>query len=64
MADETFSHACGLTGVIWSVANRYMSGIVCALGTPSRQAPFLIAILAWSVYHTVSAFKKQRSPVS
>ncbi len=35
-----------------------------ALVIALSDAPFLIAILAWSVYHTASAFKKQRSPVS
>jgi hypothetical protein len=35
-----------------------------ALVIALSDAPFLIAILAWSVYHTVGTFKKQRSPVS
>jgi hypothetical protein len=35
-----------------------------ALVIALSDTPFLIAILAWSVYHTVSAFKKQRSLVS
>lgn len=65
---DTFRHAMRTITVVWGVyflaralvrlmALLTLSTDLYALVIALSDAPFLIAILAWSVYHTVSAFR-------